>query len=129
MGYGGSNPERGIHTGGPNDAGIDGTIFEDRLGLERIHIQAKRYASDRPVKRPEIQKFAGALNRIRKGVFITTSSFDRRAIDFAASHEKTIALIDGDMLCQLMIAHGVGVEIVQSYPVFRVDGDYFGGTE
>ncbi len=129
MGYGGSDPERGIHTGGPGDAGIDGTIFEDKLGLERIHLQAKRYAVDRPVKRSEIQNFAGALNKVRKGVFISTSFFDKRAVAFANSHEKMIALIDGDMLCDLMIAHGVGIDVAQTYSIYRVDNDYFGSAE
>jgi restriction system protein len=125
MGYGGSDPKLGIHTGGPSDGGIDGIIKEDKLGLEQIYIQAKRYALDREVKRTEVQRFAGAMNKIKKGVFITTAGFATNARSFVHGHEKTISLIDGDLLCDLMIAHGVGVTDLKAYRVFRVDNDYF----
>jgi restriction system protein len=125
MGYGGSDPKLGIHTGGPSDGGIDGIIKEDKLGLEQIYIQAKRYALDREVKRTEVQRFAGAMNKVKKGVFITTASFAQNAREFAVGHEKTISLIDGNLLCDLMINHGVGVSEVKSYRLLKVDGDYF----
>jgi restriction system protein len=127
MGYGGSDPNLGIHTGGPDDGGIDGIINEDKLGLEKLYIQAKRWAPDREVKRTEIQKFAGAMNRVKKGVFITTAKFSARAIECVNSHEKTISLIDGDMLSDLMIRHGVGVVEVKILKLLRVDSDYFSG--
>jgi restriction system protein len=125
MGYGGSDPKRGIHTGGPGDGGIDGIIYEDKLGLEKIHLQAKLYALDRAVGRREVQQFAGALNKVRKGIFITTSSFNKNARVFAESHEKAITLIDGDTLCDLMISHGVGIQTVERYSIYKVDNDYF----
>jgi len=129
MGYGGSDPKLGIHTGGPGDGGIDGIIKEDKLGLEQIYIQAKRYALDRDVKRTEVQRFAGAMNKIKKGVFITTATFASNAKEFASAHEKTISLIDGDQLSDLMIAHGVGVSEVKNYRVLRIDNDYFSANE
>ena len=125
MGYGGSDPSLGIHTGGPGDGGIDGIIKEDKLGLGKIYIQAKRYALEREVKRPEVQRFAGAMNKVKKGVFITTAKYAESATEFAADHEKAISLIDGDLLCDLMIMHGVGVSEVKTYKVFQVDNDYF----
>ena len=120
-----AHPTLGIHTGGPGDGGIDGIIKEDKLGLEQIYIQAKRYSLDREVKRTDVQRFAGAMNKIKKGVFITTASFATNALEFARSHEKTISLIDGDLLCDLMIANGVGVSEVKQYKVLRIDSDYF----
>jgi restriction system protein len=125
MGYGGSDPTLGIHTGGPGDGGIDGIIKEDKLGLEQIYIQAKRYALSREVSRAEVQRFAGAMNKVKKGVFITTAKFATNARVFAQSHEKTISLIDGDMLSDLMIMHGVGVSEVTMYRVLRIDNDFF----
>lgn len=129
MGYGGSDPTLGIHTGGPGDGGVDGIIKEDKLGLDQIYIQAKRYALDREVKRTEVQRFAGAMNKIKKGVFITTATFANNAKEFASSHEKTISLIDGNLLSDLMIMHGVGVSEVKTYRVLRVDNDYFSTNE
>jgi restriction system protein len=129
MGYGGSDPALGIHTGGPGDGGIDGIIKEDKLGLDQIYIQAKRYSLEREVKRTEVQRFAGAMNKIKKGVFITTARFAPNALDFVRIHEKTIGLIDGDLLCDLMIAHGVGVSEVKAYRVLRIDSDYFAASE
>ena len=125
MGYGGSDPTLGIHTGGPGDGGIDGIINEDRLGLEKIYIQAKRYAFDREVKPGEVRGFAGAMNKAKKGVFITTGLFAKSALSVAASHKKNISLIDGDQLCNLMISYGVGVSEVKTYRVLKVDNDYF----
>ncbi len=107
------------------DQGIDGIIKEDRLGLDVIYIQTKRWANT--VGRPDIQQFAGALQgqRARKGVFLTTSSFSSEAADYAKHIETRVVLIDGDELARLMIAHGVGVTPVAVYEGKRVDSDYF----
>jgi restriction system protein len=129
LGYGGGDPSLGIHTGGPGDLGIDGIIKEDRLGLDQIYIQAKRYSLDSAVGPAEIQQFAGAMNKIRKGVFITTTRFTKFATAAAEKHEKAISLIDGDLLCDLMISTGVGVSEVKTYAVLRVDNDYFSSTD
>ena len=125
MGYGGSRQDAGRAIGRSGDGGIDGIINEDRLGLDVIYIQAKRWEST--VGRPEIQKFAGALqgHRARKGVFITTSGFSREALEYAGMIEARIILIDGDRLAKLMVDHGVGVSTVGTYEVKRVDSDYF----
>jgi restriction system protein len=125
MGYGGSLDDAGRAIGRSGDQGIDGIIKEDRLGLDVIYVQAKRW--ERTVGRPEIQQFAGALQgqRARKGVFITTSSFTAEARQYAARIDSRIILIDGVELAQLMIAHGVGVNRVAVYELKRVDSDYF----
>ncbi|MCP9465295.1 MAG: restriction endonuclease [Nitrospira sp.] len=125
MGYGGSRKEAGKAIGRSGDEGIDGIINEDRLGLDVIYIQAKRWKD--PIGRPEIQKFVGALqgHRANKGIFITTSSFTREAQDYVAKINSKIVLIDGEQLCQLMIDHNVGVTPVVSYETKKIDGDYF----
>ncbi len=125
MGYGGSREDAGKTVGRSGDGGIDGIINEDRLGLDTIYIQAKRW--DNSVSRPEVQKFAGALQgqRAKKGIFITTSSFTREAHDFAKGIDSKIILIDGNELADLMITHGVGVTQIASYHVKRLDSDYF----
>jgi restriction system protein len=125
MGYGGSRKEAGEAIGRSGDEGIDGIIKEDRLGLDIIYIQAKRWGNT--VGRPEIQKFAGALQgqRARKGIFITTSNFSRDANDYASSIDTKIILIDGGRLAELMIEHNVGVAPVASYEIKRIDHDYF----
>ncbi|MCS6996325.1 MAG: restriction endonuclease [Casimicrobiaceae bacterium] len=125
MGYGGSRQEAGRAIGQSGDGGIDGVINEDRLGLDKIYLQAKRW--DGTVGRPEIQKFAGALQgqRASKGVFITTSSFTKDAIEYARSISSTIILIDGETLAALMYDHGVGVARDLVYEIKRIDGDYF----
>jgi restriction system protein len=107
------------------DEGIDGVIKEDRLGLETIYIQAKRWQGT--VGRPEIQRFAGALQgqRARKGVFITSSSFSQEARSYAGTIQSTLVLIDGAQLADLMIEHGVGVTTVRSVEIKKVDSDYF----
>ncbi|MGB9941036.1 restriction endonuclease [Methanosarcina sp.] len=124
MGYGGSRTDAGRAVGRSHDGGIDGIIKEDRLGLDVIYIQAKRWEGTVP--RPEIQKFAGALigKKAKKGVFITTSSFSREAIDYAEL-TGNIVLIDGEMLARLMIEYDVGVSKVKSYDVKKIDTDYF----
>ena len=125
MGYGGSRQDAGRAIGRSGDGGIDGIINEDRLGLDSIYLQAKRW--DNPVGRPEIQKFAGALaeHRAKKGVFITTSAFTKEALASATKHDARIVLIDGEKLATLMIDHGLGVTLEASYDVKRIDSDYF----
>ncbi len=125
MGYGGNRQDAGKAIGKSGDGGIDGIINEDRLGLDVIFIQAKRWEGT--VGRPEIQKFAGALQgqRARKGVFITTSSFTKEAQEYASLIESKIILIDGDHLSRLMAEHNVGVSTVGQYEVKKLDSDYF----
>ena len=125
MGYGGTLRDAGQAVGRSGDGGIDGIIKEDRLGLDVIYIQAKRW--DSTVGRPEIQKFAGALqgHRAHKGVFITTSSFSGDALEFVSRIDSKIVLIDGSALAKHMIDHNVGVSTSRSYAVKKIDSDYF----
>ena len=125
MGYGGSRKDAGQAIGKSGDEGIDGIIKEDRLGLDIIYIQAKRW--ENTVSRPEIQKFAGALQgqRARKGIFITTSNFSKEASEYVKNIDSKIILIDGDQLAQFMIDSNVGVSPVSIYEVKRIDSDYF----
>jgi restriction system protein len=125
MGYGGSRADAGQAIGRSGDGGIDGTIKEDRLGLDIVYVQAKRWEST--VSRSTVQAFAGSLEgvRARKGVLITTSDFSKDAKEYAATIEKKIVLINGEMLVQLMIDHNVGVSDVASYAVKKIDLDYF----
>jgi restriction system protein len=120
-----SRTRAGRAVGGSGDAGIDGIIKEDRLGLDTIYIQAKRW--ERTVGRPEIQKFAGALqgHRATKGVFLTTADFSRDARTYVEQIPSRIVLIDGAQLASLMVDHDVGVSRIQSYEVKRIDSDYF----
>jgi restriction system protein len=125
MGYGGTRQDAGRAIGRSGDGGIDGIINEDRLGLDVIYIQAKRW--DTRVGRPEIQRFAGALQgqRARKGVFITTSSFSQDAEEYASRIDSRIILIDGARLARLMLDHNVGVSTVGVYEVKKINSDYF----
>jgi restriction system protein len=125
MGYGGTQRDAGQAIGKTGDEGIDGIIKEDRLGLDMIYIQAKRWEGT--VGRPEIQKFAGALqgHRAKKGIFLTTSTFSKEAEDYVSRIESKIVLIDGEMLAQLMIENNVGITPIHSYEVKRIDSDYF----
>lgn len=125
MGYGGSRRDAGERIGQSGDGGIDGIIKEDRLGLDTIYIQAKRWQGS--VGRPEIQKFVGALQgqRAKKGVFITTSSYTAEAIDYASRIDTKVVLIDGQLLANLMMDFDVGVSVSASYIVKRIDSDYF----
>ena len=125
MGYGGSLRDAGQAVGRSGDGGVDGIIKEDRLGLDVLYVQAKRWEG--AVSRPEIQKFAGALqgHRARKGVFITTSSFTKEAHEYVKMIDSKIVLIDGQTLAGLMIDHNVGVAPVRSYDLKRIDSDYF----
>jgi restriction system protein len=127
MGYGGSFKEAGKAIGKSGDEGIDGTIKEDKLGLDIIYVQAKRWKPGKQVGRPEIQKFVGALagQGAKKGIFITTSTFSKDAIEYTPKNETKIVLIDGEQLAQLMIDHGIGVSTVISYEIKRIDNDYF----
>jgi restriction system protein len=126
MGYGGSRKDAGQAVGQSGDAGIDGIIKEDKLGLDVVYLQAKRW--DGSVGRPVVQAFAGSLegHRARKGVLITTSYFTQDAKDYVTRIEKKIILIDGEQLAQLMIDHNVGVTEVTTYVVKKADIDYFG---
>lgn len=126
MGYGGVE-QRARRIGGSGDGGVDGVIDQDALGLARIYVQAKRYAADNVVGRPQIQGFVGALqgHQAHQGVFITTSSFSREAVDYAASVNASIVLIDGERLVRLMVQYAIGVQTVQTYTVVEVDEDYF----
>jgi restriction system protein len=128
MGYGGSRKDAGERIGQTGDGGIDGIIKEDRLGLDAIYIQAKRWQGS--VGRPEIQKFVGALQgqRARKGVFITTSVFTTEATSYANNIETKVVLIDGKLLASLMIDFNVGVTPSASYIVKKIDSDYFEET-
>lgn len=127
MGYGGSKAEAGERLGRAGDEGLDGVIREDRLGLDAIYLQAKRWDPSRAVGRPDVQAFAGALQgaRASKGVFITTSTFSQQAKDFASSINSRVVLIDGQQLARLMIEHGVGVAVRHTYQIKRLDEDYF----
>lgn len=127
MGYGGSHENAARRLGKSGDGGIDGVIDEDRLGLDRIYVQAKRYASHVSVSRPEVQGFLGSLVGVGagKGVFVTTSNFSAPAIDFVRHLPQRIVLIDGDRLADLMIEHGVGVRIARTVEVKRLDEDFF----
>jgi restriction system protein len=125
MGYGGSLADAGQAVGRTGDGGIDGIIKEDRLGLDTICVQAKRW--ENTVGRPVVQGFAGSMEgvRARKGVLITTSDFSRDAEEYVARIERKIVLIDGATLAQLLIDHGIGVSTARSYDVKRIDSDYF----
>ncbi|GIW10855.1 MAG: hypothetical protein KatS3mg061_1912 [Dehalococcoidia bacterium] len=129
MGYGGSLQEAAkAITGGSGDQGIDGIINEDRLGLDVVYVQAKRW--DGPVGSPQVQQFAGALQgkHARKGIFITTSSFTEAAKEYAAKIDSKIVLIDGARLAELMFEYNLGVSVVSRYEVKKVDHDFFAET-
>jgi len=124
MGYGGAGGvEEAIGKSG--DEGIDGIIAEDRLGLEMVYLQAKRWEGT--VGRPEIQKFVGALHgkRARKGVFITTGTFSAEATEYVRNIDPRVALVDGTQLAQLMIDFNVGVALDRAYEIKKIDSDYF----
>jgi len=125
MGYGGSRSDAGQAVGKSGDEGIDGIISQDRLGLEVVYLQAKKW--DGTVGRPEIQKFVGALHgkRAKKGVFITTAAFSAEAVAYVERIDPKVVLIDGRRLAELMIDFDVGVTTARTYHVKRVDSDYF----
>lgn len=125
MGYG-YGKQAGVVTGRPHDSGIDGIISEDKLGLDLIYIQAKRYAPKNKIGRSELQAFIGAMEHIRKGVFITTSGFTKEAVQFMnKQQQKNIKLIDGEFLADLLVRYEVGVLPAQSIKIYKVDTDYF----
>ncbi|NCT75121.1 MAG: restriction endonuclease [Chitinophagaceae bacterium] len=130
LGYGGSIKDAGRAMGKTGDEGIDGIIKEDKLGLDIIYIQAKRWQAGNTVGRPELQKFVGALagQGAKKGIFITTSSFTKDALGYAPKNETKIVLIDGVQLAQLMIDHNLGVSLQRTYEIKRLDNDYFEGV-
>lgn len=125
MGYGGTSPESGRITGRAGDGGIDGIVDEDKLGLDAVYLQAKRWADN--VGRPVVQGFVGALemHKANKGVMISTSEFTADARDYVKLIGKRVVLIGGRQLAELLIDHGVGVRTVGTYLVQKVDGDYF----
>lgn len=126
MGYGGSRSDAGRAIGKSGDGGIDGIIKEDKLGLDVVYIQAKRW-NNTPVGRPDVMQFAGALQaqRANKGIFITTSRFTEEARSYVSQIGSKIVLIDGEQLTSLMIENDVGVSTVSLYPVKKIDSDYF----
>ncbi len=125
MGYGGSKVEAGEVLGKSNDGGIDGLIKEDRLGLDAIYVQAKKWENSVPVS--QVRDFAGALlsKKAKKGIFITTSSFPNSAKEYVASIEPRIVLIDGEQLAELMIEHDLGVSVKKTFAVKKLDIDYY----
>ena len=128
MGYGSGIDDAAIVTKKSNDGGIDGIIKEDQLGFSSIYIQAKHWATDRTITRPELQKFAGALQgeKATKGLFITTASFSAGAKEYADNlHGVTIVLVDGKKLAHLMIRHNLGVSVDQVYEIKKIDTDFF----
>jgi restriction system protein len=127
MGYGGSRPDAAAQLGRSGDGGVDDVINEDRLGLDRVYLQAKRYSEGNVVGRPEIQKFLGSLAGMgaTKGVFVTTSRFSQEAIEFAIHLTQRIILIDGQRLAELMMEHGVGVRVSRAVEFKRLDENFF----
>lgn len=125
MGYG-YDKKSGIVTGGSHDNGIDGIISEDKLGLDLIYIQAKRYSNTNKVGRKELQAFIGAMGHIQKGVFITTSSYTKEALTFSSQQQqKSIKLIDGELLTEYMVKYGVGIESVKTFNIYKINPGYF----
>ena len=127
MGYGGSRKTAGSHIKRTNDEGIDGIINEDKLGLDVIYLQAKRWTKDGGIGRPEIQKFVGALHgkRAKKGVFITTGHFVKSSYEYVKTIDPKVVLIDGETLSNLMIEYSLGTSTVESYNIKKIDLDYF----
>jgi restriction system protein len=131
MGYGGSLRAAAAQLGRSGDGGIDGIINEDRLGLDRVYIQAKRYAPENSVGRADVQAFVGSLVGLgaTKGVFVTTSSFSNQAQEFVRHLAQRVVLIDGARLTELMIEHKVGVRVSRAIEFKRLDEDYFAEGE
>lgn len=127
MGYGGGDIANGLMTKATGDGGIDGIIHEDALGLDAVYVQAKRYAPDNKVSRPDVQRFIGSLTGegATKGVFVTTSDFSKDAHDYLTRVQHRVVLINGQRLARLMIQHGVGVRVRQTYRIQSIDEDYF----
>jgi len=124
MGYG-YDKNSGVVTGRSHDGGVDGIISEDKLGLDLIYIQAKRYTKNNTVGRKDVQAFVGAMENVQKGVFITTSKFTREAISFVERQQKNIKLIDGTELADLLVKYQVGINTVQNLSIYKIDSDYY----
>lgn len=131
MGYGGLHEDAARQLGKSGDGGIDGVIDEDRLGLDRIYVQAKRYAPGTVVGRPEVQGFVGSLVGIgaSKGVFVTTSAYSGHAVTYANTLQQRVILIDGTRPTELMMEFGVGVRVSRTVVVKRLDEDFFSGED
>lgn len=127
MGYGGSHKNAAAQLGRSGDGGVDGVVNEDRLGLDRVYVQAKRYAATNSIGRPDVQAFVGSLVGLgaAKGVFVTTSIFSPQARDFVKHLSQRVILIDGRQLADLMIEHGVGVRVSRAIEFKRLDEDFF----
>lgn len=127
MGYGGSHKNAAAQLGRSGDGGVDGVINEDRLGLDRVYVQAKRYAAANSVGRPDVQAFVGSLVGLgaTKGVFVTTSTFSAQARDFVKHLSQRVVLLDGESLAGLMIEHGIGVRTNRTVEFRRLDEDFF----
>jgi restriction system protein len=127
MGYGGSREEAGRAIGKSGDGGLDGVIDQDPLGLDRVYLQAKRYAVENAVSEPEVRGFSGSLGaaKANKGVFVTTSYFTKPAIEFAEKHPFKMVLIDGAQLTSLMIRYNVGVRSAETLHIKKIDEDFF----
>lgn len=125
MGYG-YDSNSGITVGGPHDGGIDGIISEDKLGLDLIYLQAKRFKEGQKIGSKDLQAFVGAMKSVQKGVFITTSSFTRDAMKFVEEQQqKNLKVIDGKLLVELMVKYEVGVKVQQSFSIYKLDTSYF----
>lgn len=125
MGYG-SDESSGKVTRKSHDGGIDGIIYEDRLGLSKIYVQAKRNKPTNKISRPLLESFVGAMQDVRKGVFVTTSTFTKEARNYAEKQQqKSLKLIDGDLLAELMIKCGIGLEKIQTYTIYKINEDFF----
>jgi restriction system protein len=131
MGYGGTHQNAATQLGGSGDGGVDGVINEDRLGLDRVYVQAKRYAKGNQVGRPDVQAFVGSLVGLgaNKGVFVTTSTFSAQAAEFVRHLSQRVILIDGNKLSDLMIEHDVGVRTSRTVEFKRLDEDFFSEEE
>ncbi|MDV6731713.1 restriction endonuclease [Pseudomonas aeruginosa] len=128
MGYGTNGSVRQSKNG--PDGGIDGEILQDRLGFDRIYMQAKRYAPQKAISESKVRDFVGALKGGTRGVFITTSRFTKRAVEFSEEQQqKNLVLIDGDRLAQLMIEHELGVQETHVFSTYRLDSELFGEVE
>lgn len=125
MGYG-YDSASGVKVGGSHDGGIDGIISEDKLGLDLIYLQAKRYKESQKIGSKDLQAFVGAMKNVQKGVFITTSSFTREAKEFVdEQQQKSLKIIDGKLLAELMVKYEVGVKIHESFNVYKIDTSFF----
>jgi restriction system protein len=129
LGYG-YGTGSGTVTGKSHDGGIDGIVYEDRLGLDKIYIQAKCYAQNNKVGIKEVQAFVGAMQNVQKGIFITSSQFTKEAIKFIELHQsKNVKLIDGSDLTEQMVKYAVGLSIVTQLSIYKIDGDYFSSEQ